>query len=65
MGIVDGTILDGPEDWIVALLHQQAYLAPFLLLTVEEAGFPLPVPGDLVAGLYKPNRTKEKERKKQ
>jgi membrane protein DedA with SNARE-associated domain len=48
MGRVDSTILDGPQDWIVALLHQQAYLAPFLLVTVEEAGIPLPVPGDLV-----------------
>jgi membrane protein DedA with SNARE-associated domain len=48
MGIFDGTIFDGPEDWIVALLHQQAYLAPVLLLTAEEAGIPLPVPGDVV-----------------
>lgn len=48
MAIFDGTIFDGPEDWIVALLHQQAYLPPFLLITAEEAGVPLPVPGDVV-----------------
>jgi membrane protein DedA with SNARE-associated domain len=48
MGIFDGTIFAGPAEWIVALLHQQAYLAPVLLLTAEEAGIPLPVPGDFV-----------------
>jgi membrane protein DedA with SNARE-associated domain len=48
MGIFDSTIFAGPIDWIVALLHQQAYLALILLLTAEEAGIPLPVPGDVV-----------------
>jgi membrane protein DedA with SNARE-associated domain len=48
MGIFDGTIFAGPIDWIMALLHQQAYLALILLLTAEEAGIPLPIPGDIV-----------------
>src|SRR5260370_41158178 len=47
MGIFDGTFLDGTEDWIIALLQHQVYLGPMLLLTIEEAGVPLPVPGDV------------------
>jgi membrane protein DedA with SNARE-associated domain len=48
MIIFDGMIFAGTVDWIVALLHQHAYLALVLLLTAEEAGIPLPLPGDFV-----------------
>jgi membrane protein DedA with SNARE-associated domain len=48
MGIFNSIIFAGPVDWIVALLHQHAYLALVLLLTAEEAGIPLPLPGDFV-----------------
>jgi membrane protein DedA with SNARE-associated domain len=41
-------IFDGLEDALAAFLQQQAYLAPLLLLTAEEAGIPLPIPGDIV-----------------
>src|SRR5216684_3297390 len=47
MSIFDGTFLDGTEDWIVLLLQHQVYLGPMLLLLIEEAGVPLPVPGDV------------------
>jgi len=44
----DNTFLDGTEDLIVSFLQHQAYLAPILLLTLEEAGVPLPLPGDFI-----------------
>jgi membrane protein DedA with SNARE-associated domain len=42
------TFLDHLEDNIALFLHYQAYLAPVLLLALEECGIPLPVPGDLI-----------------
>ena len=41
-------LLNIPEDSVVFLLHHQVFLAPLLLLTLEESGIPLPVPGDII-----------------
>lgn len=48
MSIFSGTFLDSIQDWVLSLLRQQVYLGPMLLLMLEEAGVPLPVPGDLI-----------------
>ncbi len=36
------------EDYIVSFLGHQIYLAPVILLIVEESGIPIPVPGDII-----------------
>ncbi len=38
---------DHLEDWIALFFHQQPLIGPFVLLILEEAGVPLPIPGDL------------------
>src|SRR5579872_2950629 len=48
MVMIEGTTLDPLTDWILMLLKHQSVIAPIFLLTLEEAGIPLPVPGDLV-----------------
>jgi membrane protein DedA with SNARE-associated domain len=40
--------LDLPQDLIGFFLHNQGLIAPSLLLTLEESGVPLPVPGDVL-----------------
>lgn len=47
-GLLDYTPFDGLEDWAVALIQHQAYLAPVFFLALEELGIPMPIPGDLV-----------------
>ena len=39
---------DIPEDDVISFIHAQVLLGPFLLLLIEEAGIPLPVPGDVI-----------------
>ena len=39
-------MLDPFADWIRHFVIHQAYIAPFLLLFLEESGVPLPIPGD-------------------
>ena len=41
------SFLDNLEDAIVYIFTTQPLLGPFLLLTIEEAGIPLPIPGDV------------------
>lgn len=40
--------LDGLVDLIQSFIVAKAVLAPLLLLFIEEAGLPLPVPGDMI-----------------
>jgi membrane protein DedA with SNARE-associated domain len=42
------SFLDSLEDFFVSLLGRQVYLAPILLLILEESGLPVPVPGDII-----------------
>jgi membrane protein DedA with SNARE-associated domain len=39
--------IDSVENWVIALFHHQPLIGPVLLLIAEEAGIPLPVPGDV------------------
>ncbi len=39
---------DWLQDVLVSFLHYQVLLGPLFLLMIEEAGIPLPVPGDIV-----------------
>lgn len=48
MQVFNTVFFDRIEDWVALFIKQQAYLAPILLLTLEESGIPLPVPGDLI-----------------
>ncbi|GAC1325974.1 MAG: hypothetical protein NVS2B16_08130 [Chloroflexota bacterium] len=41
-------LLDTPDALIATLLRHSALIVPFCLLAAEEAGVPLPVPGDVV-----------------
>ena len=41
-------IFDSFLDWIESLFQHQAVLAPLLLLIIEEAGVPMPIPGDVI-----------------
>jgi membrane protein DedA with SNARE-associated domain len=43
MQLLNFGFLDRFEDALVILLTHQIFLAPILLLTIEEAGFPLPI----------------------
>lgn len=47
-GIFETKWVEPVADFIVYLLSHEAVLAPILLLTVEESGLPLPVPGDVI-----------------
>lgn len=40
-------IFDPIQDWIVLFLHSQPLFGPVFLLFIEEAGIPLPAPGDI------------------
>ncbi len=50
--------LDPLIDGVGHLLTQQAVLAPIFLLTVEESGIPLPIPGDVIIAYTGYNITK-------
>ncbi|GAC1445790.1 MAG: hypothetical protein NVSMB52_08330 [Chloroflexota bacterium] len=41
-------VLDGPDTIVTSLLRHSALFIPFILLAAEEAGVPLPVPGDVI-----------------
>ncbi len=43
-----GDILGNLSDGVGTFLEENGVLAPFLLLFLEEAGFPLPLPGDVM-----------------
>ncbi len=45
---LDPTFLDNYSDALIGFLNSQKVIAPILLLALEEAGIPLPVPGDLI-----------------
>ena len=47
-GFFELPVFDPIADAIAYLLSHEAVLAPIFLLTVEEAGIPLPVPGDVI-----------------
>ncbi len=40
-------IFDVVEDWLVTFLHLYPLIGPVFLLIIEEAGIPLPIPGDI------------------
>ncbi len=48
MNIFTFSTLDTIEDFIVSFLSHQIYLAPIVLLIIEESGIPIPVPGDII-----------------
>ncbi|HSW48063.1 MAG TPA: DedA family protein [Candidatus Saccharimonadales bacterium] len=48
MEIFDHTFLDGLADSVALFLKHQVFLAPILFLVLEEAGIPLPIPGDII-----------------
>lgn len=48
MNFLNNPFFDRAEDFFSAFVHHQVYLAPIFLLIIEEAGIPLPVPGDIV-----------------
>ena len=45
--ILESPRFDPLTDWIVSFVLHQTFIAPFILLFVEEAGIPLPIPGDV------------------
>ena len=44
--ILESARFDPITDWIASFVTHQALIAPFILLLIEEAGIPLPIPGD-------------------
>lgn len=48
MNIFELSFLDPIEDFFVALLSHQIYLAPIGLLIIEESGIPIPIPGEII-----------------
>ena len=43
--------MDGTAEWVLRLVDERAELAVFFWLLLEEAGIPMPLPGDLAAVL--------------
>ena len=43
--------IDPFTDFLVTFITHQIYIAPFILLLIEEAGVPLPIPGDIYIAL--------------
>jgi membrane protein DedA with SNARE-associated domain len=51
LALLEGELPEGLTDantWLTAAMSHQGHLAAFPLLYLEESGFPLPAPGDLI-----------------
>src|SRR5581483_2975362 len=46
--MIDFSVLDPLENIFIQFLREQLIFAPILLLAAEEAGIPLPIPGDII-----------------